>query len=145
MVAVILHVMKIHHCSDTEKPPSKIDDSNIPGKASSDNALIYAKLQENIYSGNAERDANTQGIVRTWHLRLDHALLLKAVRRHIKAVLLPDVTCSSFDCESWLKRIYRRRFDGSSTGSPDIGTLSVEKKGKLAFQRPIYISNSSLL
>lgn len=85
------------------------------------------KCRDETTSSDKKKDAS----VPTWNLRLGHLLPVKAVNRHVKARLLPHMTCPSIDCQSRLKGKYRRRFDGSLTRSEEIWALHVDTKGML--------------
>lgn len=83
-----------------------------------------------------EKKISTNGwkgdeIVKTWHLRLGHALPLKDVRQNVKEGLLPHVSCTSIHCEACLKGKYKRRFSGSLTRSTEPDTLYFDTKGKI--------------
>ena len=70
-------------------------------------------------------------LAKLWHLRLGHALPLRAVTRHVRDGLLPHVECASVDCESCAKGKFKRSFQGSLTSEDRIGALHVDTKGRI--------------
>lgn len=83
-----------------------------------------------------EQDQHGQDVckedpAKLWHLRLGHAVAVRAVRSHIKKGLLPQPKCPDNTCEYCTRGKYRRKFDGTLTGITKVGRLHVDTKGKV--------------
>ena len=95
-----------------------------------------------------EKVAVGQAICRTdlatlWHLRLGHAIPLKAVSSSFDSGILPRVVCSSIDCENCAKGKYRKRFSGTLTSAARIGPWHADTKGKLT-RNPLTVISTFL-
>lgn len=120
--------------SDQSDSESDVDDDEDPEVASAALDSMDKEQSSGNNSGKLKTDTvnkKTEGSIKTWHLRLGHALPVKAVKHHVLHGLLPHVTCKYPDCKVCLKGKFRRRFDGSITNSTTIGTLHVDTKGKV--------------
>ena len=67
----------------------------------------------------------------TWHLRLGHAMPVRAVIRHLKSGALPPPKCQQTDCRVCARGKYRKRFDGSLTTESRPGRLHADTKGQV--------------
>lgn len=122
MATVIGQARARYEATNGHKDSSADDDSD-----KTDGARSFASAVEIV----ADSSKRTDESVKTWHLRLGHALPVKAVRRHVREGLLPHVVCKSTDCKVCLKGKFRRRFDGSLTDTDKFGSLHVDTKGKV--------------
>lgn len=80
--------------------------------------------------------------VRTWHLRLGHALPFKAVRLNVKQGLLPHLTYDKAHCITFLKAKYRRNFEGSLISSGEYEPFMCIRRG--SWRRSQYTVTSIL-
>ena len=70
-----------------------------------------------------------------WHLRLGHAMPVRAVVRQLKSGALPPPKCQQTDCRVCARGKYRKRFDGSLTTESRPGKLHVDTKGQVDVNR----------
>lgn len=66
-----------------------------------------------------------------WHLRLGHAMPLKAVRGQIKKGLLPKSQMSNQGCDNCIKGKFARSYKGTLTKSQKFGHLHADVKGSI--------------
>ena len=94
---------------------------------------MEARISEDDTDRNPRRKPNNKknGSANMWHLRLDHALPIKAVRSYLDQGLLPHLTCPTVDCDVCKKGKFKRRFSGSLTKSAQPDTLRFDIKEKI--------------
>ena len=61
-----------------------------------------------------------------WHLKLCHAIIVKAVRRRVQDYLLPHVSCPAINYGDYARGKFRKRFPGSLKDESDVEGFHVD-------------------